>query len=176
MLGAAIPVMAGLFYIAVGVVEMRLEPIEQKATDHATELASQRKEQARQSQEQAGQGAELAGLRAEVTGLKEEVARLRSEQARQSGEINGLSEKLIVLSGEVSDKMDESRSALGTMDVSRLPLGADPVERLDGGSASPKGVIWHVPGTIGCASFVASTEFAVPVPATEFCQAATWQG
>lgn len=159
--------------IVVSVAEMRLDPIELKASTHGAELARQDEEQAIQRRQLASQGAELAGLRAEVTGFKEELARLRSEQVRQGGEISGLSEEFIVLSGEVKGKMKEFRFAVETLDASRLPPVASPVERLDGGSGSPKGAIWHVPGTIGCASFVASAEFAVPVPAAELCQAAT---
>lgn len=168
---------AGMLIFAVGLVwELRLDPIEQMASGHAAELAHQREEQARQSQEQSSQGAELASLRTEVVILKEELARLRSTQARHVVEINRLSEEFIVHSGEVNGKMKDFRFALDTMDVSRLPPDASPVERLDGGPASTKGAIWHVPGTIGCVSFVASLEFAVSAPATDFCQAATRQG
>ena len=162
---SGLAILSTVFGVYVGVQSMLLNPISQRVERNGADIAKHDVELARQSREQARQDIELARHGAELAGFETELARQGDEQVRQDDRLDGLAKELHLFSGEVNVKFVRIDVLLETMDASKLPISAAPVEQSDNADASAGGMIWRISGLVD------SPEFSTSNSVKTFCAA-----
>lgn len=164
-ISTVIAALSAIFGLPVALLLLLLSPIDQRVDRNTAELADHAVELVRQGREQAHHDTQLAMHGAEVVGLKTELARQGNEQVRQVDKFDALSRDFLVFSGEVNVRFARIDLLLETMDASKLPISALPVEQSDSANVSVGGVIWRISGSVD------SPEFSGPNSVRTFCAA-----